>query len=173
MRTIPTLLITGTIGSGKTSVAEEVANILRARRMAHAVVDLDWLGQVHPGDPSDGYNQRLIMANLKAMWPNLRDAGAERLILARVVEDRSELLEYERAVPGAAITVMRLKTSQEILKGRTRSREGELTREWHLTRMVELDRILDDSRPEDHLVINEGKTLHEVALEVLDLVGWG
>lgn len=169
---IPVLLITGTIGSGKTSVASEVSEILISRNVPNAVLDLDWLGQVYPGKSDDRYNQRLILENLSAIWPNLREAGAGRLVLARVIEDRSELAEYRKAIPGAAITVVRLKASPEVLKERIRLREGELSLDRHLARTIELDLILEKSRPEDHVVVNEGKSLNEVALEVLTIVGW-
>ena len=37
------LLLTGTVGVGKTSVAAAVGDLLRERRVANAVVDLDEL----------------------------------------------------------------------------------------------------------------------------------
>ncbi|HVE77033.1 MAG TPA: AAA family ATPase [Actinomycetota bacterium] len=170
---VPTILITGTVGSGKTSVASEVSDILISTDVPHALLDLDWLGRVYPGHPDDHHNQRLIVENLSAIWPNLRRAHARRLVLARVIEDRSGLDAYEKAIPGAAITIVRLKASSETLKERIQAREeGDLSREWHLARTIELDLILDKSRPEDHLVVNEGKSLNEVAREVLAVVGW-
>ena len=43
------LLLTGTVGVGKTSVAAAVGDLLRERQVANAVVDLDELRR--PGRP--------------------------------------------------------------------------------------------------------------------------
>lgn len=90
-RVIRAVILTGTIGAGKTSVAEEISDVLRERRLRHALLDLDWLAQVYPGRDDDRYNDRLVFDNLAAIWPNLRDAGAEYLRMARVVEDAGDL----------------------------------------------------------------------------------
>jgi hypothetical protein len=44
--------------------------------------------------------------------------------------------------------------------------------DWHLGRTVELERILDEARLEEFLVVNEGRTVGEVAHEVLARAGW-
>jgi hypothetical protein len=35
-------LITGTVGTGKTSVADAAGDLLAGARLPHAVIDLDW-----------------------------------------------------------------------------------------------------------------------------------
>jgi deoxyadenosine/deoxycytidine kinase len=45
---IPGVAITGTIGAGKTAVAEAISNLLTSKELQHALIDLDWLGQVYP-----------------------------------------------------------------------------------------------------------------------------
>jgi hypothetical protein len=42
-------------------------------------------------------------------WDNFRQAGADRLILVRVLETRSLLRQVAKAMPGADITVIRLR----------------------------------------------------------------
>ncbi|MGI8775366.1 MAG: adenylyl-sulfate kinase [Actinomycetota bacterium] len=42
------LLLTGTIGAGKTTLAEAMSEVLHERATRHALIDLDWLGQVSP-----------------------------------------------------------------------------------------------------------------------------
>ena len=44
------ILITGTLGAGKTAVAVEAGRLLSLRDVRVAVVDLDWLGWVHLGE---------------------------------------------------------------------------------------------------------------------------
>nr|WP_220093533.1 zeta toxin family protein [Flexivirga caeni] len=43
-----TLLITGTVGAGKTTTAYAVGDLLRARELPHAVIDLDELHRLWP-----------------------------------------------------------------------------------------------------------------------------
>jgi len=57
------LIITGSMGAGKTAVLAEASDILALRHMAHAAIDLEALGLAHlPSSPS----------NDDAMYRNLR-----------------------------------------------------------------------------------------------------
>src|SRR5579883_1981374 len=85
---VPTLAITGPVGVGKTSVGSEVSELLEEAGVAHAFVDIDALRWCYPGTPGDRFRVALAMRNLAAIWPNFRAAGAERLILAEVLEER-------------------------------------------------------------------------------------
>jgi ATP-dependent Clp protease ATP-binding subunit ClpA len=58
------------------------------------------------------------------MWANFRQAGSDRLIFARVLETRSLLRRVTKAVPGAQITVVRLRAPLAVLHERIRSREA-------------------------------------------------
>jgi hypothetical protein len=62
--------------------------------------------------------------NLACMWANFRQAGSDRLIFARVLETRSLLRRVTKAVPGAQITVVRLRAPLAVLHERIRSREA-------------------------------------------------
>ncbi len=46
------VLITGVFGAGKSSAAEEIADILENRGSPYAVLDLDWLAWFGPEDPA-------------------------------------------------------------------------------------------------------------------------
>ena len=52
------VLITGLFGTGKSSVAIEMADVLEQRGLRYAVIDLDWLcvgdGRAEPRAPSIG-----------------------------------------------------------------------------------------------------------------------
>lgn len=61
------LLITGTVGVGKTSVAEVVGDLLREARVSNAVIDLDWLSHAWPVPPGDGFNETMALRNLKSV----------------------------------------------------------------------------------------------------------
>src|ERR1700722_16298035 len=96
---VPTLIITGTVGVGKSAVAAEINDVLALLEIPNAAVDVDALVWQWPS--SAPWNGDLAFANLAALWPNYHAHGATRLILARVVEERSELERYRTAIPDA------------------------------------------------------------------------
>lgn len=88
---VSALLITGTVGAGKTALAREVAELLRRSRVAGAMIDLDALSYACPGPVEDRYNSNLVLRNLKAIWPNYAERGVDHLVLARCVSVPGEL----------------------------------------------------------------------------------
>lgn len=167
---VPLLLISGTVGVGKTSVGGEISEILTARSVPHAFVDLDALANSWP--VQGRFNEGLAFRNLASVWANFRAAGAERLVVASVVESRDDLRRYEEAVPGAEVTLCRLLASQGAREARLRAREVGSGLAWHLNRTAELEHILQEAALEDFCVVNEGRPLEAVALEVLQKAGW-
>ena len=170
-KTVPLLIISGSLGTGKTTVLNEATDLLTEAGIAHAVLDLDALAVMHPRH--DPHGERLAFANLAAVWPNYAAASAERLIIARVVEDRAELDRYRSAVPGAQPVVCRLTAPIALMHERLRVREPGMYLAWALARAVELDDILDRARVEDFTVDNgPGRPVGAVARDVLTLAGW-
>ncbi len=169
---VPTLIVTGPVGVGKTAVALEVSELLEGRGVAHAVVDLDALGWCYPEPADDRFNTALALRNLAAIWKNYRTAGAARLVIARVIEAREELEPFRAAVPGAEIVVVRLRAPIDTLVERVNLREIGSANEWHVRRAAELAMLMDQQRVEDHLVETGGRSITEVAEEVLERIGW-
>src|ERR1700730_7905250 len=96
------LVISGSMGAGKTTVLGEASDILTLSGIAHAAVDLDALGMVSlPG----GALNDLAFRNLAAVWENYASAGVRRLLIACAVESRAELDQIRAAVPGSRIMV--------------------------------------------------------------------
>ena len=119
---VPLLVISGSMGTGKTTVLYEASDLLSEAGIAHAAIDLDGLAVMHPQRAPHG--QRLAFANLAAVWPNYAAAGAERLIVAIVVEDRANLDHYRAAVPGAHQPIVcRLTAPLSLMHERLRIRE--------------------------------------------------
>jgi adenylylsulfate kinase len=172
VETVPTVLVTGPIGVGKTTVAYAIAGRLRAARIPSALIDLDAIVQCYPAPPDDPFNFRLAMRNLAALWRNCRDAGARYLVLDWVVEARSELEEYCKAIPGAHITVVRLRAPIEVLDQRIGLRAGDSDREWELARTRQLSQEMDITKVEDLLVETEGRSAEEVADGIIARLGW-
>lgn len=169
---IPTLLLTGTVGSGKTAVADEISVLLEEAGVRHAVIDVDRVCQLYPPPPDDVHNVALATANLRAMWANYSARGATHLILARVTEAPGALDAYRSAIPGAAITTVRVVADAPTIAERLRHRESGSMFNALLRRSHELTAVLDSAALEDFSVVNSGRPLREVALEVLNRLDW-
>lgn len=169
--TVPTLLISGPTGAGKTTVAAEINDVLAEHKVPNAAVDLDALVWQWP--PTSKWNDDLLFENLAAMWPNYRAHGTTHLVLARVLEERAALERYRAAVPGAAITVCRLTAPEPLRRARLRTRMPHgPSLDWHLARTVELERKLEHVSCEDFVVSNDTRPVRAVALEILVRAGW-
>ena len=75
---VPLLVISGSMGSGKTTVLAEVSDLLE--EAAHAALDMDELARIHPQPVEQG--DQLTFTSLAALWPIYAAAGAERLVVA-------------------------------------------------------------------------------------------
>jgi adenylylsulfate kinase len=168
---VPVLLVTGPVGVGKSSVAAAAAHLLREAGVPHALVDLAGIGAAWPVPDDDPWNERLTHRNLACMWANFRNAGAGRLLLARVLEHRSLLRPIMEAVPGAAITVVRLRAPLAVVQTRIRHREAG-DPGWFLQAAAHTAAVLERAGVEDHLVDCQDRAVLEVAQEVLRLAGW-
>ncbi|AZI57186.1 hypothetical protein EH165_02455 [Nakamurella antarctica] len=167
------LLITGTVGVGKTTVAEAVGDLLAVRNVPHAMVDLDQLSRYWPPPDGDRFNYATLLRNLESVAANYRAAGALCLVLAGVIEQRSELQDYERAL-GCPISIVRLRADPLVLADRLRDRHRNDADglAWHLARAPELTAVLDLADVMDAEVDTTGRLIPEVAADVLASVGW-
>lgn len=168
---VPVLLLTGPVGAGKSTVAGQAAWLLREAGIPHALVDLAHIGQCWPVPADDPWHERLLHRNLACMWANFQQAGAQRLLLTRVLEARSLLRHVTAAVPGAQITVVRLRTPLPLLQARIRARDA-ADPSWFLGAATHTAAALEQAAPEDHLVDNTDRPAAEVAAEVLSVAGW-
>jgi len=76
-------LITGLFGTGKSSVAIEMADVLEQRGLPYAVIDLDWLCWGWAGG-AEGSEHRMMLANLAPVMTNyLAPASGTSSSLAR------------------------------------------------------------------------------------------
>ena len=170
--TVPTIIVTGPVGVGKTTVAEAMGYQLLAVKVPHANVDFDQLTAGPRTADDDVWGTKLGLSNLAAIWKNYQHAGARRLIIARVIESRSELDGFRNAVPGADIVVVRLRAAPGTLQARVRQRGPWRDMAWHLKRSVELGAQLDAQPFEDVLVETDDRDVTTVAREVLQRAGW-
>ena len=167
---VPLLIISGSMGSGKTVTLAEVSVLLAQANVAHGAIDLDWLSIQLPSDA--GHRERLMFDNLAAIWPVYEAAGADRLVVAQPVVDRASLQRYREAVPGAEPVVCHLEASIETMEERLRVRETGLLAELG-NRPGPFADILRRGQAEDFTVDNgAGRHITDVAREVLTRAGW-
>jgi hypothetical protein len=178
VKDLPTrvLVISGTIGAGKTTVAWAVSDALSDRGVRHAIIDGDAIAQGDPPPDGDPYNQGLLFAGLRAIAPFYRERGWGCIVIPRVVEDDGDRSRYAEAFTGPAgpaqVGIVRLVASEETRRARLHQREpvGRWL-DWALNRTVELEAILDEAGVEDVVIENDG-TDRGIATEVLGAVGW-
>jgi hypothetical protein len=112
---VPVLAVSGPVGVVKTTVLVEIHDVLVTQDVPHACIERD---------ATRGYvNEDAALENLASVWANYLAAGAERLVVAGVVERAADIAGYRRAIPGAQITVCRLRASEETRVARLCGRE--------------------------------------------------
>jgi adenylylsulfate kinase len=162
------LLLTGIFGTGKSSVAEEIAELLEASEQRYAAIDLDWLGWSNVD--GSGHDEHEILArNLAAVVGIYREAGAQRFVLAGSVEDAARL-EAIRAAIDAPLTVVKLTAPLDVIEERlgsspTSGRADDLARA-RVSFAAGAGAGLED------VVIENTGPIRETALRVLEAAGW-
>lgn len=164
------LIITGTMGAGRTSILAEASDILELRDINHAAVDLDALGFAHV--PSTTSNNDLMYRNLQSVCKNYASLGVRRLLLARAIESRSELERCRSVVSATHTVICRLTASVEAMQQRVQMRESGVSQREYVARVAKLNVILDRARLEDFTITNENRPITEVAHEMLVEARW-
>lgn len=162
------LLVTGLFGTGKSSVAVEIADILEKRGLAYAVIDLDWLCWGFAGT-EEGSEHRMMLANLVPVVSNYLSAGVRRFVLARSIRTADELDSLRRilAMPlhVVGLTVPFAEIERRLGSDVTAGRADDLrdARAWVASG--------EGTGFEDHVVAND-RPLREVAEDIVRLIGW-
>lgn len=170
---VSVLLITGTVGVGKSALAREIGELLRRGGAAGAVIDLDALSYACSGPVEDRFNSGLVLANLKAIWPNYAVRGVRYLVLARYVGAADELLEYHEAIPAASLMVCRVTSPAETVWERLRRREVGLERDfsWACRRSWPRGPKAPSSRTSSSRTVQIGRSLTSPEKSSLDWAG--
>jgi hypothetical protein len=166
------LIITGTMGAGKTAVLREASDILTRRGIVHAAVDLDGLGMAHLPSTAAASNDDVMYENLGLIARNYAGLGVQRFLVARAIESGSQLKLVREMVAAVQTTVCRLIANLETMERRVETRDSGISQRELVSRVAKLDDILDRARLGDFAVVNENRTLTEVALELLVRAGW-
>ena len=163
------VVLTGVFGSGKSSVAAEIAELLERNHVAYGAVDLDWLMWFHVPGLSDSDSRRVYLDNVANVTSAYRRAGVRHVVFAVALRDQTDFDEM-RAASGLALRVVRLVVPLEVVVRRleddpTTGRRDDLAtaRQW----------FVDSTGVgiEDLAVSNEG-TVHDVARQIVEWLAW-
>jgi hypothetical protein len=170
------VLLNGTVGAGKTTTAGALGDLLAARGVPHAVVDVDELRRLWPSPDGDPFQQAVALRNVAALARNYRDAGATRLVLAGVVETARDLADLRAVIEPWRLLACRLVVEPAVAAGRLRERHAtdpaEWALGWHLERSPVLAAVLDRAGIDDAIVAVEDLAPAAVAEQVAALLGW-
>lgn len=158
------IVITGPVGSGKTTTASELHELLAAERIPSALIDMDYLRQSWP--VRSPFNSEIGYKNLKSVVENYRRINIGLFVVADVVETREQVEDYRLAAPGATVTSVRLRVPLDVIEDRLRLRQSPETLVWYLQRAPELEEI-QSSRNVGDVVIDVGlRDAMDVAREI-------
>jgi energy-coupling factor transporter ATP-binding protein EcfA2 len=101
------VLLTGVYGSGKSSVAKEIAYLLEQRGEPYAMLDLDYLSWAGDATSDRASEFGLMLENLAAVAANYRRAGIRLFVLAYFVRSPGEVRGVREAL-GLPLRVARL-----------------------------------------------------------------
>jgi len=146
------------------------SDILTRRQIVHAAIDLDALGLAHL--PSEARSDGVMYDNLRSISRNYAALGVHRFLVARAIEDDTQLKLCRDIIPATNTVVCRLTASGETTKRRVEMRDLGISQREYVARVAKLNVILDRAQLEDFAVTNENRPLTDVALEILVKAGW-
>lgn len=168
MNDVEVLVLHGSPGSGKTTLARAIAELLRTAGRAHAVIDLDDLSLIYPDR-----GRSFARDNLRAIWPNYAAVLQLKVVIPSVIADEQERQQLRAAVPGARFSVCELVAPEAVLKDRVTAREPNEYWQQQLRDFVDLyHRRTDLAKIRDFQVQTHDRSTDEAARDVLEKAGW-
>jgi chloramphenicol 3-O-phosphotransferase len=169
--TVPqALLLSGSGGVGKTTIAQAIGRLLTSRRHRTGVLDLDTIAQFGPPQPAPAtglrFHDRLRVRNLAAVWTTYREAGARFMVVSGHVESPELRAAYTSALTDCDVQMVRLLTPADLIAERTRTTRGP---DWDLE--AALAEAANHQPIHDFAVTND-RVPPEVAGEILRTAGW-
>jgi gluconate kinase len=166
------VLISGSVGVGKTSVGQELSAQLEHGSISHTFVDLDNLAQTYPRPEDDPFGQILALENLKTVWSNAQTRGVQNLVITRVIESAEGARRVADTVGARRVKIVQLTASDDTLLQRVRRREIGSGRSWHEIRALELSEKLSKADFPDLFVNTDQRPPRDIAREILEACNW-
>ena len=171
------VLITGVYGSGKSSVAAEIAYLLEQQGEQHgeqhgerfALLDLDYLSWAGPDAGERAAEIKLLSQNLASIVPNYRRIGVTLFVLAYFVRGAAEVHAI-RAALDLPLKVVRLAVPLAVIEQRLASDVTSGRRD-DLREAAEQIATAEGVGLEDVTIVND-RPVDVVAQEIMTLLGW-
>lgn len=160
------ILITGPVGSGKTSVMTALTVLLEKHNRPAAGIDMDHLRWFFPRPPKDPFGSEVGRQHLAFMAANYRSLGIPVLAIADVIEHEEDRQKMVEALPDYDLHVIRIHVPLHLVEQRLRVRESPETLNWYLNRAEELEQIMEINSVGDWVIDVGERTPHEVAAEI-------
>lgn len=163
------VLLTGVYGSGKSSVAEEIAYLLEQQGQPYALLDLDYLSWAVTGAGDRAAEFGLMLQNLAAVADNYRQAGIKLFVLAYFVRSPGEVRGVRRVL-GLPLRVARLTVALPDIEQRL---AGDVTsgRRDDLREAAASIATAEGAGVEDVTITND-RPIGIVARDVMTFLGW-
>lgn len=163
------VLLTGVYGSGKSSVAAEMAYLLEHRGEPYALLDLDYLSWGGTASTDRGSEFGLMLQNLAAVAGNYRRASIRLFVLAYFVRNPGEVQEVRKAL-GLPLRVVRLTVrlpdiEQRLAGDVTSGRRDDL-------RAAAASVAAGEGVGVEDVVISNDRPIEVVARDVMTFLGW-
>jgi hypothetical protein len=163
------VLLTGVYGSGKSSVAQEIAYLLEQQDEPFALLDLDYLSWAGPDTGDRTAEIELMGQNLAAVTTNYRRAGIKLFVLAYFVRTAEEIHAIKEAL-GLPLEVARLTVPLAVIEQRLASDVTSGRRD-DLREAAASIATSEGAGLEDVTVSND-RPISVVAQEVMTFLGW-
>lgn len=175
MHSAEVLLIGGRAGVGKSTVGLEVSAQLRTAAVAHAIVEGDFMGQVHPAPPDDPRRSMIVERNLTAVWANFATLGYRRLIYTNTLSVLPQMTGMFTRAMGEDVRIVRvlLTVSDTTAEERLTGRELGSELEDGIAGSLEKSRLLAEEATTDTVSVpTDGRYVREIARDVVSATGW-
>jgi hypothetical protein len=163
------LLITGVYGSGKSSVAAQIAYLLDQQDTPFALLDLDYLSWAGPDTGDRAAEIDLLSQNLTAIVPNYRRLGVTLFVLAYFVRAAAEVQAIGNAM-NVPLQVVRLAVPLAVIEQRLASDVTSGRRD-DLREAAEQIATAEGVGLE-HLTIVNDRPVDVVAQEIMTFLAW-
>ena len=162
------VLVTGAYGTGKTTAVEEMAGLLETADVPYAAFDLDWLAWANVDDHGP-VSHRLMLANVRDVVRNAREAGMTRYLFAGAIDDPTRIADLNEAAD-MSIRVVRLTAPIEVIARRlaaspTAGRQEDLE-------IARAALVAGTDAGIGDLVVDADRPVREIATEILAWLGW-
>lgn len=163
------VLITGVCGSGKSSVAVEIADIIEGPGLPYGLLDIDFLGWYGTPTSNSHTDSSVRLRNLSAVVTNYADVGVRYFLLAGLVSSRSDLDAIRELLPVpmrvVPLTLPLDEITRRLSSDPTSGRRDDL---------AEAARQLanDEGAGLEELTVANDRPIREVATEIVEWLGW-